>query len=143
MKRNPIVLVFAVFLGHTLISQADAKCTQRALEGKWFGYVTIVNVPNSSNNYSSYCEIELTKKGTLGMTAQCTALSSNKLIDGLVDNLTGSNLTVASDCSVTGTVSSQLGGATEIHGHIDRRQTSFVAAVKNTTGGVGSMSLVR
>jgi len=127
-----------LILGMTTTANAG-NCKSTALQGNWYGSGTIVNSNISSENYSTYCSISFSKNGSSG---SCTALSSNSSIDGSVNQLLASDLKVAKDCSVTGTLTWSRGGMTEIHGHINSRVTSFEAAFKNSTGGVGSLSFI-
>ena len=132
-----------ISLGLTSTAMA-ANCNPSALNGKWFGSLSIVNAPVSTNGFSAYCEVNFTKGGTTG---SCVTLSSNPLIDGKTDTISGSNLTVEKDCSVNGSVNWALGGTSEIHGHINTPRNVFVAAFHRvglaSSGISGTLSLVK
>ena len=139
MKHIAILPSLALLILGVSSAAYAGSCKSTALQGNWYGSGTVVNSSISSENYSTYCSVSFSKNGGSG---SCTALSSNSNIDGSVNQLLASDLKVAKDCSVTGTLTWSRGGMTEIHGHINSRRTSFEAAFKNSTGGVGSLSFI-
>lgn len=143
MSKKYLPLASLLCLYAISVSNADAKCSEAAIRGRWYGSIAVVNAQDSSNNYSAYCELDLRKGVIPGMVGSCTALSSNPAINGSVDKLVNANLIVAPDCSVTGSVTSLLGGRTEVHGHLNKDRTAFVSSFQNSTGGVGSMSFIK
>jgi len=144
MKVNTVTLFWAAAVALFAVNPAAiAKCSKSALVGTWGGAITVVNVPASSNNYSSNCEVRITKAGNMSMVGSCTAVSSNPSINGVVDTLTAEGLTVDKDCSVHGTVTSSLGGTSTLNGRLNSAKNVFVASFINTTNGVGLMSFVK
>jgi hypothetical protein len=139
MKNNAILPSLALLILGMSSTANAGSCKSTALEGNWYGSGTIVNSNISSENYSTYCSISFSNKASSG---SCTALSSNSSIDGSVNQLLASDLKVAKDFSVIGTLTWSRGGTTEIHGHINSRRTSFEAAFMNSTGGVGSLGFI-
>jgi hypothetical protein len=139
-KKTIVFLPSLALLILGVSSSANAgSCKSPALRGDCYGYGTVINSQTSSDNYSTYCSITFSKNGGSG---SCRALSSNSNIDGEVNQLLASYLKVDKNCAVPGTLTWIRGGVTEIHGHINSRRTSFEAAFKNSTRGVGSLSFI-
>lgn len=143
MKKNTSCILISLVVSSLYVSGAEAVCTQRTLKGTWVGSLSIVDAPISSQNYSSFCELQITSEGSLGPNGGwCETLSSNPQVSGKKVSLTSAQLMVGKDCAVTGTINTLIGGDSETHGYlIGSNRAQFTAAFKNTTGAVGTLSL--
>jgi len=111
------------------------------LAGVWYGTSSIVNSANSAMNYALTCRLKFDKRELV--EGECTAVSSNPVIDGRVNKIDSSIIRLDKDCKLQADVVWSGGGQGWIGGYLALRNKEILATTKNTTGGVGVMNFVK
>jgi hypothetical protein len=117
------------------------SCRTADLAGVWYGTSSIVNSANSAMNYALTCRLKFDKRELV--EGECTAVSSNPMIDGRVNNINSSVVRLDKDCKLQADVVWSGGGQGWIGGYLALRNKEILATTKNTTGGVGVMNFVK
>lgn len=121
-------------------------CQTSDLAGVWYGTSNIVNSTNSAMNYALNCRLEFKRRGRVTALeyGECTAVSSNPSIDGMVNDIISSAVMFApKSCELELTLVSARGGSSTIKGYLSLRSKEILATTKNTTGGVGVINFVK
>lgn len=133
-----------VFLSLMLGSEAvlAGSCNKTNLKGVWRGAAAIIDVVPANYNYVSNCTISFDRKGVFS-SGSCTAVSNESLINGSVETIVGVDVLIEKACTLKGTITFANRGTTVFNGDMNSSKNVILGTGKNSTGGIGLISLLK